>query len=198
MTSPNRYASAWTDSSASHSTTIGTAGRRSATGIESADSVFNAAMAAMPPASARSRVALRRSTDVRLGIPFHRSGMNRALLIKAAKVIGTWLPAVLLVLIFVPQGLAKFNDSSGWARAFRLWGYPDWFRITIGALELLAAALLIAGRTAAFGAITIIVIMLGGTATHLIFEGGRHMTSEIVPLTLATIVLVIRKSQVLS
>ena len=124
--------------------------------------------------------------------------MTRAHLIKAARVIGTWLPAILLVLIFVPQGLAKFDDASGWARAFRLWGYPDWFRITIGALELLAALLLITGRFAVLGAMTIMVIMLGGMATHLIFEGGRHMTSEIVPLTLATIVFVIRRKQLRS
>ncbi len=123
--------------------------------------------------------------------------MTRAHFIKAARVIGTWLPAILLVLIFVPQGLAKFDDASGWARAFRLWGYPDWFRITIGALELLAALLLITGRFAVLGAMTIMVIMLGGMATHLIFEGGRHMTSEIVPLTLATIVFVIRRKQLL-
>ena len=122
--------------------------------------------------------------------------MTRSQFVSAAKFVGTWLPAVLLVLIFVPQGLAKFNDSSGWAQAFRVWGYPDWFRITIGVLELLAAVLLIAGRTAALGAITIILIMLGGMATHLIFEGGRHMTSEVVPLTLATIVLVIRRRQI--
>jgi uncharacterized membrane protein YphA (DoxX/SURF4 family) len=122
--------------------------------------------------------------------------MTRSQFVAAARFVGTWLPAVLLVLIFVPQGLAKFNDSSGWARAFRVWGYPDWFRITIGVLEVLAAVLLIAGRTAALGAITIIAIMLGGMATHLIFEGGRHMTSEVVPLTLATIVLVIRRRQI--
>ena len=122
--------------------------------------------------------------------------MTRTHVITAAKFVGTWLPAVLLVLIFVPQGLSKFDDASGWARAFRLWGYPDWFRVTIGVLELLAAILLIAGRTAAFGAIIIILVMLGGTATHLIFEGGRHFTSEVVPLVLATIVLVIRRTQV--
>jgi putative oxidoreductase len=123
--------------------------------------------------------------------------MTRATLITAAKFVGTWLPAVLLVLIFVPQGLAKFNDASGWAQAFRVWGYPDWFRITIGVLELSAAILLILGRTAAFGAIIIILVMLGGMATHLIFEGGRHITSEVVPLTLATIVLVIRRKQLM-
>lgn len=126
------------------------------------------------------------------------ASMTRAHLIKAARLIGTWLPAILLVLIFVPQGLAKFDDASGWARAFRLWGYPDWFRITIGALELLAALLLITGRAAVLGAMTIMVIMLGGMATHLIFEGGRHITSEIVPLTLATIVVVIRRKQLRS
>jgi uncharacterized membrane protein YphA (DoxX/SURF4 family) len=124
--------------------------------------------------------------------------MTRTQLIKAARVIGTWLPAILLVLIFVPQGLAKFDDSSGWARAFRFWGYPDWFRITIGVLELLAALLLISGRAAVLGAMTIMVVMLGGMATHLIFEGGKHMTSEVVPLTLATIVFVIRRKQLLS
>ena len=122
--------------------------------------------------------------------------MTRTHLITAAKFVGTWLPAVLLVLIFVPQGLAKFDDASGWAKAFRFWGYPDWFRVTIGVLELLAALLLIAGRTAALGAIIIIVVMLGGMATHLIFEGGRHMTSEVVPLVLATTVSVIRRKQI--
>lgn len=66
----------------------------------------------------------------------------------------------------------------------------------IGTLELSAAVLLLLGRTAAFGAIIIIVVMLGAWATHLIFEGGRHMTSEVVPLVLATIVLIVRRRQV--
>src|SRR5688572_18237221 len=125
-----------------------------------------------------------------------RPRMERATLVKAAKIVGTWLPAILLVLIFAPQGWSKFDDASGWARAFRHWGYPDWFRVTIGVLELSAVALLILGRTAAFGAVIIIVVMLGGMATHIIFDGGRHLTSEVVPLVLATIVLLLRRKQV--
>ena len=121
--------------------------------------------------------------------------MERAKVIKAAKVVGMWIPAILLVLIFAPQGWSKFNDASGWATAFRHWGYPDWFRVTIGVMEVSAVALLILGRTAAFGAILIIIVMLGGMATHIVFDGGRHMTSEVVPLTLATIVLVVRRDQ---
>lgn len=122
--------------------------------------------------------------------------MNKTIVVKVAKTIGTWLPAILLILIFARQGWSKFDDSSGWAVAFRNWGYPDWFRVTIGILELAAVALLALGRTAAFGAILILVVMLGAWATHLIFDGGRHMTSEVVPLVLASIVLIVRRRQV--
>lgn len=121
--------------------------------------------------------------------------MQRATAIKAAKTVGMWIPAILLVLIFAKQGLAKFDDSSGWARAFRHWGYPDWFRITIGIAEISAVVLLLLGRTAAFGALLIILVMLGGTTTHLVFDGGRNVTSELVPLILASIVLVSRRDQ---
>lgn len=122
--------------------------------------------------------------------------MERATLVRAAKIVGMWIPAILLVLIFAPQGWSKFNDASGWARAFRHWGYPDWFRVTIGVIEVSAVVLLVLGRTAAFGAILIILVMLGGMATHIIFDNGRHMTSEVVPLVLASIVLVVRRRQI--
>lgn len=121
--------------------------------------------------------------------------MNRNAFIRLAKTTGVWIPALLLVLIFVPQGWSKFFDDSGWSVAFRHWGYPDWFRVTIGVMELAAVVLLLAGRTAAFGALLIMAVMLGGMATHLIFDGGRHMTSEVVPLVLATVVLVVRRGQ---
>lgn len=122
--------------------------------------------------------------------------MDRTILVKIAKIVGTWLPAILLILIFARQGWSKFSGTSGWAIAFRHWGYPDWFRIMIGILELGAVVLLALGRTAAFGAIVIIVVMLGAWATHLIFDGGRHMSSEVVPLVLASIVLILRRRQV--
>lgn len=122
--------------------------------------------------------------------------MEKAPAIKAAKVVGMWIPAVLLVLIFARQGWSKFDDTSGWAVAFRHWGYPDWFRVTIGVIELSAVVLLLLGRTAAFGAILIIIVMLGAWGTHLLFDGGRHMTSEVVPLVLAAVVLAVRRRQV--
>jgi putative oxidoreductase len=121
--------------------------------------------------------------------------MHRDTLIRTLKVVGTWVPALLLVLIFAPQGWSKFFDDSGWATAFRHWGYPDWFRVTVGVTELTAVVLLVLGRTAAFGALLVIIVMLGGMATHVIFDGGRHMTSELVPLLLGSIVLTVRRGQ---
>jgi putative oxidoreductase len=103
-----------------------------------------------------------------------------------------WIPALLLLTIFLPQGWAKFSDQSGWAAAFRGWGYPVWFRVVIGIIELSACALLLWPRTARFGAAGIIAVMLGAMGTHLALDHGRHLTSEVVPLTLATIVLIAR------
>jgi putative oxidoreductase len=104
-----------------------------------------------------------------------------------------WIPTALLLLIFLPQGWAKFSATSGWAAAFRHWGYPAWFRILVGIAELGGCAMLLWGRTAVFGALLLIAVMLGAWGTHLAFDHGRNMTSEIVPLTLATIVLLGRR-----
>jgi putative oxidoreductase len=122
--------------------------------------------------------------------------MNRTKLILVAKTIGPWIPAILLTLVFARQGWSKFDDASGWSFAFRTWGYPDWFRVSVGVAEVGAVALLLLGRTAALGALLIIGVMFGGMSTHLHFDQGRHMTSEIVPIVLASIVLVARRDQV--
>ena len=121
--------------------------------------------------------------------------MQKETVKRQAKFIGLWLPVILLALIFVPQGWAKFSDSSGWARAFRHWGYPDWFRVLIGVVELSGSALMGLGRTAVVGALLLMAVMIGAMATHVAFDGGRNMTSEIVPLTLSTIVFVLRRRQ---
>lgn len=124
--------------------------------------------------------------------------ITRSSLATAGRIAAAWIPAILLIMIFAKQGLAKFDDTSGWAVAFRNWDYPVWFRITIGVLEVGAAALLLWGRTAPIGAMIIICVMLGGTATHIIKDGGRHVTSEIVPIALSTIILVVRRKQVVA
>jgi putative oxidoreductase len=101
-----------------------------------------------------------------------------------------WIFAAMLILVFVPAGWNKFDPSSGWARAFRFWGYPVWFRVLIGALEMVAALLLVWPRTAAYGAAIIIIVMLGGMGTHVFVEHRpSRVTSELLHFTVASLVL---------
>ena len=108
-----------------------------------------------------------------------------------------WVFALFLAWIFFRQGIAKFSDSSGWAQAFRQWHFPVWFRLLIGAAETAAAALLLTRRTASGGALIIIVVMIGAMGTHVWWGHPRQVTSEILPLLLATIVAVGRRESFL-
>ena len=103
--------------------------------------------------------------------------------------LALWLPTLFLVYVFAQQGLAKFSDSSGWARAFAMWHFPIWFRILIGVLETAAAALLLTRRTAPVGAALIALVMLGGMGTHIHDGRPQQVTSEVVPLVLSLVVL---------
>jgi uncharacterized membrane protein YphA (DoxX/SURF4 family) len=99
-----------------------------------------------------------------------------------------WIFSLFLIWVFVRQGAAKFSDTSGWARAFRLWHFPVWFRVLIGILEVTASVLLLTRRTAFAGALIIIAVMIGAMGTHVYWGRPAQVTSEILPLTLATII----------
>ena len=104
-----------------------------------------------------------------------------------------WVCALFLAWVFMRQGYAKFSDSSGWARAFRVWHFPVWFRVLIGVAETSAAVLLLTRRTALAGALIIIVVMIGAMATHVYWGRPAQVTSEILPLFLATMVAIGRR-----
>jgi uncharacterized membrane protein YphA (DoxX/SURF4 family) len=109
---------------------------------------------------------------------------------RIAREVLLWLLAGLLILVFARAGWAKFDAASGWARAFAHWGYPVSFRVLIGVLEVGAALLLLWPRTAAYGAATIIVVMLGGMGTHVFVEHRpAGVTSELLQLLFASVVL---------
>lgn len=104
-----------------------------------------------------------------------------------------WLFALFLAWVFIRQGIAKFSDTSGWARAFRVWNFPVWFRVLIGVIETTAALLLLTRRTAFAGAAMIIVVMIGAMGTHVYWGHPGQVTSEIFPLFLATVVALGRR-----
>ena len=77
-----------------------------------------------------------------------------------------WLATAYVAIIFARAGIQKFSSDSGWAHAFAGWGFPVWFRILVGAVELAGAALVLIPRTAAYGASALILVMLGAMGTH--------------------------------
>jgi len=108
-----------------------------------------------------------------------------------------WVFSLFLAWVFIRQGWSKFDDASGWSRAFVAWHFPVWFRILIGVLETAAALLLLTPRSAFPGAIIIIVVMLGAMGTHLYWGQARYMTSEALPLLLSTMVALGRRKSFL-
>ena len=110
-----------------------------------------------------------------------------------AREIVLWVFALFLTWVFIRQGLAKFDDTSGWARAFRTWHFPVSFRILIGMIETGAAVLLLWRRTAFVGAVLVMVVMLGAMATHVYWGRPGQVTSEVLPLALSTMVAVGRR-----
>lgn len=73
----------------------------------------------------------------------------------------------LLVYNFVASGALKVFGYRVMAELFRRWGYPDWIRILLGGVELLAAALLLWIPTRRFGNQVMVAVMGGAIATLL-------------------------------
>jgi len=109
-----------------------------------------------------------------------------------------WVPTLLLVAMFLNAGFRKFPENGGWAWAFRNYGYPLWFRYLIGVVEVAAALMLLVPRTAAYGAATIIAVMIGAIGTVLITLDRVPMQGLVTPaicIVVASIVLAMRWSR---
>ena len=112
---------------------------------------------------------------------------------RIAKEIVAWLLALWLCFVFFRAGIDKFDDGSGWSRAFRGWGFSVGFRVLIGVLEVIAAALVLPPRTAAYGSILIGVIMIGAAVTQLLQH--RPHPAAYMMLTLATVLFFLRRKE---
>ena len=112
---------------------------------------------------------------------------------KIAGTIILWLFTLFLALIFIRQGLNKFPSHGGWAIAFAKWHFPVWFRYFIGVIELAAGILILWPRTASIAAVIIVVVMLGGMATHIWWHQPEQTFHEAMPLVLGSIVAVARR-----
>lgn len=102
---------------------------------------------------------------------------------------------VLLGLGFLMFGYMKFG-SKQMVEGFKHYGYPGWFRVFTGLVELISAALVIAGiwneTLAAWGGLFIVGTMIGAILTHIKMKDAfKNMMMPIILLILGLIVLLI-------
>ena len=109
------------------------------------------------------------------------------------KSIAVWILHILLAAMFSVQGVAKLASSPSWVSRFNAWGFPDNFYIVIGVIELLCGVLLFVPKLAGFGAVVLIIVMVGATITHLI-HGETQVVTTLILMTLLGIVGYIRRS----
>jgi putative oxidoreductase len=73
----------------------------------------------------------------------------------------------LLAAMFLFAGLKKLLGAEVDIQHFAAWGYPDWFRLVVGSIEVVSAALLLIPRVAYLGAAGICVTLLWAAYTFL-------------------------------
>lgn len=108
--------------------------------------------------------------------------------------ITTWVITAFIALAFVGAGFAKVSGHIMMVQSFESFGLPDWFRITIGSIELLGGVLLLIPAltgTAAFG---LSVIMLGAVGCHVMFTPISQAIPAIVFFLLLAYVYLTRKN----
>lgn len=77
--------------------------------------------------------------------------------------IGAWFAHSL-----IKNGIFKLDSDGFWTNAFENWGFPAWFRVFIGVLEIVGGILVLIPKTRFYGGILLCVIMLGALTTRLI------------------------------
>src|SRR5262245_18528981 len=109
---------------------------------------------------------------------------------KYLKIGLTWLLQLLLAIVMIGPGTAKFTSPT-WEHMFRKWGYPDGFYLVIGAVEVIAGIGLLIPRVTSYSAVVLAIVMLGASATQVL-RGGRNGVGEIVLASLLAVLAFIR------
>ena len=110
----------------------------------------------------------------------------------AAKIL-LWAVTVFLALVCLRSGVTKLPADGFWVRDFRRWGYPGWFRVAVGAAELIACALLLVPRLASYGAALFAAVMLGAIYTHAAHGETVRLPFNFVLFALSVVVLYARR-----
>jgi putative oxidoreductase len=111
------------------------------------------------------------------------------------KQIGAWVLSALLALMFLFAGGFKLSGAQVAVDNFSKWGYPDWFRVVTGIVEVTAAVLVIVPRTSFLGALLILPTMVGAVLTHLTHAEARNAPLPVILFILAAALAYLRRPE---
>jgi putative oxidoreductase len=111
------------------------------------------------------------------------------------KRIALWVVTGLLAVSFLAAGGSKFANQTMVAGEFERYGYPGWFSLVVGTIEIVSALLLLVPRTAAIGAFALMVTMVGAAFTHLRAGEYPQALAPVVLFALAAAVFYARRRQ---
>ncbi|WP_322013824.1 DoxX family protein [Paraburkholderia sp. J12] len=100
--------------------------------------------------------------------------------------------AMIVAFLFAVAGVVNLARSGAVKRDFERWGYPAWFQLLCGALELSSAALVLGEPTRVFGLALAGAIMIGALFTLLRNrEPLRHLAPALIfsALIVATVAI---------
>ncbi|MEX3858192.1 MULTISPECIES: DoxX family protein [Paraburkholderia] len=101
--------------------------------------------------------------------------------------------AMIVAVLFTIAGVVNLARPGAVKRDFARWGYPAWFQLLCGALELLSAALLLGQQTRVLGLTLAGAIMIGALFTLVRNrEPFRHLAPALVFSALIVVTLAAR------
>jgi putative oxidoreductase len=89
------------------------------------------------------------------------------MLIMSIKKVVNWVLTILLAVSMLGASYIKLTGTEFEKTAFVAWGYPVWFMYLTGIMELIGLILLVIPKTRFYGAVLILVVMIGAILTHL-------------------------------
>lgn len=101
--------------------------------------------------------------------------------------------AMIVTALFAIAGVVNLARLGAAKRDFARWGYPAWFQLLCGALELLSAALLLGQQTRGLGLALAGAILIGALFTLLRNrEPFGHLAPALIFSTLVVVTAVVR------
>lgn len=100
-----------------------------------------------------------------------------------------WVASIVLAVIFLSEGSAKFPESRMWVRIFDQIGFGQWFRYFTGVVEIGGAVLLLIPRTRMWGAMVLAFTMCGALLVHVFVMGISPPTIGVVLLLVVLVAI---------